>query len=134
MGKVRARNPGRKIITCLLAFGNHNRLACFACSSGLSTLATMPGELQLKTMARDIFTTKSLYDKAKTALFAYVVLQYLLKANRHLWARGIRTTAHELYVWITQVRVFLLPHARVTEIERFNSNLSSFTSVFHPPG
>jgi hypothetical protein len=101
-GKVQARNPGRKIITCLLVFGD------LTASSGLSIIATMPGELQLKTMARDLFTAKALYDKARTALFAYVVLQYLLKANRHLWARGIRTTAHELYVWITQVRVSFL--------------------------
>lgn len=44
------------------------------------------------------------FDNAKTALFFYVLLTNTLKAHRHLRARGIVTSARELYTWIAQVR------------------------------
>ena len=46
------------------------------------------------------------FDNAKSALFYYVLLTQGVKLQRHIQARGIITTAKELYTWIAQVLQF----------------------------
>ncbi|KAF9050348.1 pyridoxal phosphate-dependent transferase [Panaeolus papilionaceus] len=41
-------------------------------------------------------------DNAKSLLFYYVVLTQVIKAHRHLRARGVVSTSKEVYVWISQ--------------------------------
>ncbi|KAF8634287.1 hypothetical protein AX17_004242, partial [Amanita inopinata Kibby_2008] len=41
-------------------------------------------------------------DTAKTLLFWFVVLRQTVKIQRHLRARGVRSSIRELYVWISQ--------------------------------
>ena len=43
------------------------------------------------------------FDGAKSALFYYVLLIQGVKLQRHIRARGILTSAKELYTWIAQV-------------------------------
>jgi sphinganine-1-phosphate aldolase len=55
------------------------------------------------------------FDKLKTALFVYVLLKYFLKAERHLFARGVTQTVRDVVQWITQRVIILalrLPAAR----------------------
>ncbi|KAJ3512940.1 hypothetical protein NLJ89_g3237 [Agrocybe chaxingu] len=47
-------------------------------------------------------------DSAKSALFYYVLLTQVIKAQRHLRARGLTTTAKELYSWVSQQIVRLI--------------------------
>ncbi|PPQ83056.1 hypothetical protein CVT24_012008 [Panaeolus cyanescens] len=48
-------------------------------------------------------------DNAKSALFYYVILTHVIKAHRHLRARGIVASTKEVWVWVMQlgVRLFL---------------------------
>ncbi|KAF9526574.1 pyridoxal phosphate-dependent transferase [Crepidotus variabilis] len=48
-------------------------------------------------------------DGAKSALFYYVLLVQIIKAHRHLRARGTRMTMKELYTWVSRqiIHVFL---------------------------
>jgi sphinganine-1-phosphate aldolase len=46
------------------------------------------------------------FDSAKSALFYYVLLTQGVKLQRHIRARGIVTSAKELYTWIAQVLQF----------------------------
>lgn len=46
---------------------------------------------------------RHLFENAKTFLFLYVFLTQTLKAYRHLRARGITTSIHELYTAVSQV-------------------------------
>ena len=48
------------------------------------------------------------FDSAKSALFYYVLLTQGVKLQRHIRARGIITSAKELYTWIAQVLQFSL--------------------------
>ncbi|TFK44145.1 PLP-dependent transferase [Crucibulum laeve] len=48
------------------------------------------------------------FDNAKTVLFFYILLTQVLKAQRHLKARGIVATTKELYNWISRHVVHLL--------------------------
>ncbi|KAF8893553.1 PLP-dependent transferase [Infundibulicybe gibba] len=50
----------------------------------------------------------SAYEAAKSILFFYVLFTHLLKAQRHLRARGVSTTAQELYRWVAQRVIHLL--------------------------
>ena len=43
-------------------------------------------------------------DTAKTLVFWYILLVRMLKIQRHLQARGIRSSIHDVYLWISQVR------------------------------
>ncbi|KAJ7646954.1 pyridoxal phosphate-dependent transferase [Roridomyces roridus] len=63
---------------------------------------------------RRILSSKT-YETVKTFLFFYVVLRHSIKVQRHLRARGLFTTARELYTWIAQYIIMLalrLPAAR----------------------
>lgn len=60
---------------------------------------------------RAVFTL----DHIKTALFVYVLLTRSVKAQRHLWARGLTQTVRDFVSWLTQRILFLalrLPSAR----------------------
>jgi hypothetical protein len=46
------------------------------------------------------------YDRSKTALFWFILFHYLLQAQRHLWARGIRQTILETWRSMISVRLF----------------------------
>lgn len=43
------------------------------------------------------------YENAKTALFVYVFLSYLLQSHRHLRANGLRQTIYD--AWISMQKV-----------------------------
>ncbi|KAF9010763.1 pyridoxal phosphate-dependent transferase [Cyathus striatus] len=65
----------------------------------------MATAVSTRNKARDIASlllTQFNFNNAKTALFVYVVLNYVLKAKRHLRARGISTTGSELYTCISK--------------------------------
>lgn len=47
-----------------------------------------------------------LIEHFKTAVFVYVVLTRLLKVQRHLRARGLRSTLVEFWTWVNKVRSF----------------------------
>ncbi|KAJ7451720.1 pyridoxal phosphate-dependent transferase [Mycena galericulata] len=55
---------------------------------------------------RSILSTRA-YETLKTILFFYVVFKQSVKAQRHLRARGIITTAREFYTWIVQHVIML---------------------------
>jgi sphinganine-1-phosphate aldolase len=57
--------------------------------------------------AKALIRTTLTFDKLKTALFAYVLLKYFLRAERHLFARGITQTVRDIIQWVSQ-RVILL--------------------------
>jgi hypothetical protein len=61
------------------------------------------------------------FDNAKTALFFYVLLTNTVKAQRHLRARGIVTSARELYTWIAQVCFVVDLSAGLLDICTFTS-------------
>ena len=48
------------------------------------------------------------FDSAKSVLFYYVLLTQGVKLQRHIRARGIITSAKELYTWTAQVLQFSL--------------------------
>ncbi|KAH6906411.1 sphinganine-1-phosphate aldolase [Coprinopsis sp. MPI-PUGE-AT-0042] len=66
-----------------------------------------------KELVHNLLGTLSKIDAAKSALFYYVVALYSLKAFRHVKARGITTTAKEVFNYVSQIVVRLLlrlPH------------------------
>ncbi|KAF9541396.1 PLP-dependent transferase [Agrocybe pediades] len=74
-----------------------------------STVATTRNAL--KNYASLILTL----DNVKSGLFYYLILLHAIKAKRHLQARGITTTAKEIYLWVSQqvIRLILrLPSTR----------------------
>ncbi|KAF8893548.1 pyridoxal phosphate-dependent transferase [Infundibulicybe gibba] len=50
----------------------------------------------------------NVFETAKSTLFFYILFTYLLKAQRHIRARGIPTTVREFYGWIAQCVIYLL--------------------------
>jgi len=56
--------------------------------------------------ARQFATLFLTLDNAKSALFYYVLFSQAVKVQRHLRARGITTSAKEVYGWISQVCPF----------------------------
>jgi sphinganine-1-phosphate aldolase len=65
--------------------------------------------------AKRIIRSSMTLDKLKTALFVYVLVKYFLKAERHLFARGITQSVREIVQWVTQRVIMLalqLPSAR----------------------
>lgn len=76
---------------------------------------------------RDIPTgVISLFDNTKTALFFYVFVRYWLKSQRHVRARGIKTTAKELYNWASQVSWNTLLEGYTQYAETFEASCVSF--------
>lgn len=67
-------------------------------STTLSLMASKSAAL-----SKDWLTYKFLFENAKTLLFIYVLLTQSLKAERHLWARGLIPSIREFYTWISQV-------------------------------
>lgn len=56
-------------------------------------------------------------DGAKSALFYYVLLVQIVKAHRHLRARGARSTMKEVYTWVSKVCSFkILYMAKVNDL------------------
>ena len=53
------------------------------------------------------------FDSAKSALFYYVLLTQAVKLRRHIRARGIITSAKELYTWMAQVTAILVMNYRI---------------------
>ncbi|KAF8624627.1 hypothetical protein AX15_005781 [Amanita polypyramis BW_CC] len=47
------------------------------------------------------------FDTAKTLLFFYIVFTRVVKIQRHLRARGVRSSVHDAYLWISQVIIRL---------------------------
>jgi sphinganine-1-phosphate aldolase len=93
----------------------------FRCSRSLLATVTAPPQLsvtcslfiflEMSTIrvqdVKALLRTSVTFDKLKTVLFVYVLLKYFLRAERHLFARGITQTVREIVQWITQ-RVILL--------------------------
>lgn len=48
--------------------------------------------------------SKSAFDKAKTLYFLYFLVIHVVKAHRHVRARGLVSTGKEFYTWLAQVR------------------------------
>ena len=49
-------------------------------------------------------------DTAKTLVFWYILFTRALKTQRHLQARGFRSSLRDVYLWVSQVRSDLHSH------------------------
>ncbi|KAF8913675.1 pyridoxal phosphate-dependent transferase [Mucidula mucida] len=52
--------------------------------------------------------SKSAFDKAKTLYFLYFLVIHVVKAHRHVRARGLVSTGKEFYTWLAQRVIMLL--------------------------
>lgn len=92
-------------------------LKCIVDISSSARCALPESELLSTTMSAEetLLALQSMvtFENAKTALFFYVILSYLLQAYRHLRANGFRRTIYEGWVWVQKVRVEGTRRARV---------------------
>ncbi|KAF8692318.1 hypothetical protein AX14_002590 [Amanita brunnescens Koide BX004] len=76
-------------------------------------------------------------DTAKTLVFWYILLVRMLKIQRHLQARGIRSSIHDVYLWISQhvIRLVLrMPGARHKVESQMNKAKIDITDLLVPKG
>lgn len=68
------------------------------------TTTAMSAVSSLRGSLRQYLTLLFTLDNAKSGLFYYVLLTQVVKAHRHLRARGITSSVNDIYTWISQVR------------------------------
>lgn len=71
----------------------------------IHSCTTMSLVQKRETVSKSLAKVFPIYDSAKTALLAYVIVIHFLKTYRHLRARGVGGTTRELYTWLSQVRI-----------------------------
>ena len=64
-------------------------------------MASVPAEFSA--VFKAMFSSLT-FENAKTALFIYVLLSYMLQTKRHLRANGLRHTIYDAWVWLQKVR------------------------------
>ncbi|KAF8187467.1 pyridoxal phosphate-dependent transferase [Pholiota molesta] len=68
----------------------------------MSAVSSLRGSL------RQYLTLLFTLDNAKSGLFYYVLLTHVVKAHRHLRARGVTSSAKDIYTWISQQIIYLI--------------------------